>query len=427
VSLVEIDDDDEDLPDAKEDSIIESRVREQALAGLVQSYVSPPHSSVPVALAIQQSLDGILKLSQRSDLTVKPLVCAVAEGNRVAFSWDVRSSSLCEIAVLCGYRASRKVPLESYPKVPTSCSEGEIRLSTPSGSAVFEDVLPGLHVVCLCSRKMDVMCESDPVTVGNPLSMVKCSIVTHDLTGTDSVLGVDYAIVADHDAIIRGDQAAMTAEREAYNLLASRGAYFGIYPAGSTIDAVPLVKSMIADWPINRVHLPLPVTIAKYECRLAITSPPPQPSVSVDASKEHKGILSMRARISSILPICQLCGEFEVPNEDVITASFQNVPMASDDLTDSCVDVSTKARVLWTCRKVDWSARPWLGVIEQNASSAAQALVRYDVSQCRSSHVSGIAYFDFTDYSEGNYAFVFFAHANDQRPSVAMKFRLPPA
>lgn len=117
--------------------------------------------------------------------------------------------------------------------------------------------------------------------------------------------------------------------------------------------------------------------------------------------------------------------EVVVANEDKVSVAFAQRPVASADLSDSCAATATEARVRWTCRRVCWDARPWVGVFEASAVAPSQALARCDATLCRTSLVSGIAHFDLSEYSPGDYAFAFFARAQDPRPSAAKMFRLP--
>lgn len=112
-------------------------------------------------------------------------------------------------------------------------------------------------------------------------------------------------------------------------------------------------------------------------------------------------------------------------SEDAVRVAFAQRPVASADLRDSCAATATAATVRWTCRRVCWAARPWVGVFERSAVAPAQALARRDAALCRTSLVSGIAHFDLTEYGPGEYAFAFFARADDPRPAAAKKFRLP--
>ena len=128
-----------------------------------------------------------------------------------------------------------------------------------------------------------------------------------------------------------------------------------------------------------------------------------------------------------MLPYAQMCdGDVVVKNEDCVSAGFTVRPVASSDLAESCASFSTVATVRWKCRCVDWGARPWVGVFEKSATEPAQALARQDAALCRTSHVSGIARFDLSEYANGDYAFCVFAHATDRKPAVSKKFRLPP-
>ena len=124
-----------------------------------------------------------------------------------------------------------------------------------------------------------------------------------------------------------------------------------------------------------------------------------------------------KAKVSRILPYSQLCGVFEVPKEDRIVGTFTDTVSPSGG-------VLTKARAEWVCRTVDWNAKPYMAIVEKTATKPSQALVVYDVTQCRSSWVSGIAFFDLDQYYPDDYFFVFFAHGDDEKPTVVKRFHL---
>ena len=412
-----------ELADAQTCSEIERRACAEALANVCASYVNPAGAAGADVDAAARARAALCARAQDPQTPPGvPLGCAVAEPHRVVASWDTRARGGAPVAaVLCGHRAVR------HARVAPACVEARLALPpTGAGEAVFAGVGAGVHVVCLVSNNGDgtVLAESAPVTVGAPLSLVRCTVLSHAETETDSVLAVEYAAVAAPDALARGDSAAVAAERAAFRTLVAQGAFLALYRHGAALAATPAARERLADWPMGRVHLRLPLRPGSYECRLAVeTAASSSSSTSTTSSPSSTATTST---LATVLPYRQMCAEeVVVASEDAVSVAFAQRPVASADLRDSCAATATAACVRWTCRRMCWAARPWVGVFERSAVAPCQALARCDAALCRTSLVSGVAHFDLSEYGPGEYAFAFFARAQDPRPAAAKKFRLP--
>lgn len=361
---------------------------------------------------------------QVREQTMKPgshrsIVSAASVGSCVLVCWALRNDERTKKAVLCC--DSGKIKMGGV--INASCREGFVA-TDGFERAVFTDVAPGVHVVCLCDNKDMIIAKSSPVTVGQALSYVSCQVVDFEQTEKDSIAAVEYVITSNVDGVKRGDPEAIATERAAYQNLVSRRAYFGLY----TEDLSLSVREELRNWPMNRVHLRLPFKAGTYQCRLVVevaaAAAAGSPTTADFESPETK-VAMTAAKACPDLPHCQICGTAEVKDENGLYYRYSQNPYG--DMTESCVGFSSEARVEWVYRgdmnnpiivlagempdDPDF-VQPAVPGVPPRTSRRGRPLVPLVVknaNDCCLSSVSGVVYFNLTDFPGGDYEFWFFA------------------